>query len=124
MPEPGRYGQQVVVLKELADSLFILRRLLFLFRHALRQRQFGLPGIIVPLVFSQANGSHEFLLRHLDELFGRERQQRNLLQEENVVFASDCDVLRECRQLRLQPRPKLLERVNYTARVHCDAERL
>src|SRR5215510_9512745 len=49
MPEPGRYGQQVVVLKELADSLFILRRLLFLFRHALRQRQFGLPGIIVPL---------------------------------------------------------------------------
>ena len=98
-------GEDVLLLEEIANLLFLMLLARHLCRLVFGQRQLRQFGIAFFLVGLEGNRAFPFLAAHAQQLLRGVRDQGHMLQEEDIVVTSDSHIAGHPRQPLLQPAP-------------------
>ena len=114
VPDPGRDGEDILLLEEIADFLFLPSLACYLRRLIFGERQLRKLGIARFLVGFERDRSFPLLASLGQQLLGRVRDQSNTLQEEQIVVTSDGHVAGHRGQTLLKPVPIAFQGPNGT----------
>jgi len=103
MLHPPWNGEDVLLDEESPDSVFVDALALDLCDLVAEQGQFGALRVSIALIGFECGGAFELAGAEVEELLGREGNQRDFAEEMDVGVATDRRVLGQGRDASLQP---------------------